>query len=302
MKNTIKLNESQLREIVAESIKKVLSEYRERKSYQKDSDQPFINRMNQFADKYGYDRFRYGRRQGTPEDYAKNMIQRHNTFLRGVDTSDASDEALSYAKEELKKQGIGNPTMQQIAQFAATNPMKGNNGYYASNFGNADIYGRGGTKQKNGHFAGTAKIIRPYQLGNDRMKWFDDGDFQVKGANDYNADGYGNSQQAVNAQIGNGEVVDTWDTGNKWNTEVQIGGRTNFGGWLTDKERRQGQNVKANNRWNQILQRISNKRRNGQKLSQKEKNILYYPDRYNPIKDTGYNTWLTSRNNFKRGN
>ena len=80
MKNTIKLNESQLREIVAESIKKVLSEYRERKSYQKDSDQPFINRMNQFADKYGYDRFRYGRRQGTPEDYAKNMIQRHNTF------------------------------------------------------------------------------------------------------------------------------------------------------------------------------------------------------------------------------
>ena len=37
-------------------------------------------------------------------------------------------------------------------------------------------------------------------------------------------------------------------------------------------------------------------------LSQKERNILYYPDRYNPIKDTKYNTWLTSRNNFKREN
>jgi hypothetical protein len=299
MKNIVKLNESQLREIVEESVKMVLREYRERKSYQKDSDQPFINRMNQFADKYGYDRFRYGRQQGNPEDYAKNMIQRHNTFLRGVDTNMASDEALAYAKEELKKQGNSNPTMQQIAQFAATNPMKGNKGYYASNVGNADIYGNGGTKQKNGHFAGTAKIIRPYQLGNDRMKWFDEGDFQVKNADDYNVDGYENNQQAVSAQIGNGEVVDTWNTGNEGNSEVQIGGQTNFGGWLTDKERQHGQNTKANNRWNQMLQRIGNKHRNGQKLSQKEQDIERYPMKYTPEMPAEYNTWLTSRNNYK---
>ena len=301
MKAQIRITESQLMEVISESIKSVLSEYRERKSYQKDSDQPFINRMNQFADKYGYDRFRYGRQQGTPEDYAKNMIQRHNTFLRGIDTNEASDEALAYAKEELKKQGISNPTMQQIAQFAATNPMKGNKGYYASNVGNADIYGNGGAKQKNGHFAGTAKIIRPYQLGNDRMKWFDEGDFQVKGANDYNVDGYENGQQAVGAQIGNGEVVDTWNSGDEGNTEVQIGGQTNFGGWLTDKERQHGQNRKADKRWNQTLQRMGDKRRNGWKLSQKEKDIVRDPEKYAPKTDTEYNTWLTSRNNYKRG-
>ena len=304
MKQTIRINESQLKAIIVESVKKCLKEYRERKSYQNADDAPFIKRMNQFANQYGYAPYAYGRKQGKPEDYARQMIQRHNTFLRGIDTNMADEESLQYARGELQKQGIQNPTMQQIAQFAATHPLKvnGKNGVYASNVSNADIYGCGGiygrgSKSGKDNFAGTAKIIRPYTLGDDRMKWFDEGDFKVRSADDYSTDGYESQQQAVCAQIQPGEVVDTWNNCSQENTEVQIGGNTRFGGWLSDDERKY--NSPRSKSYDRNRDQVSAKLAQRRKVSQKDWDRYISSDRSRA--ERNYSDWLTSRNNYYRG-
>ena len=297
----IRLTEGQLKEIISESVKKVLNEYRERKSYIKPEDAEFVERMNQFCKKYGYEPFTYSRKQGLdPEAYAKKILKRHNTFLRGVDTAEASDDCISFAKSILAQRGVLNPSMEQIAQIAATVPLKGRKAHYVSTKGNADIYGSGNYDGKNFH--GTAKVIRPYTLGPDRMKWFDEADFEVTAGDFYKPDGYENQQTANTAQAKPGEAIDTWGNEHQGNTELLLGGDANFGGWVTDKERDQAifgtkKGKQRNDRFWEEYKRIKEKEHSGQKLSKKEKRFLDSRPLYN---DSDYDDFLTSRNNYHR--
>lgn len=301
----IPLNEVELRKMISEAVgeiaKSLVNEYRERKSYIKPEDAEFVERMNQFCEKYGYEPFTYSKKQGLdPEAYAKKILKRHNTFLRGVDTRDASEEAIDFARNVLAKKGITNPSMKQIARVAATIPYGERRAHYVSTKSNADIYGSGNDDGKNFH--GTAKVIRPYTLGPDRMKWFDEADFEVTAGDSYKVDGYGNQQTANIAQAKPGEVIDTWGNEVPGNTELLLGGGANFGGWVTDKERDQAtfgtkKGKQRNDRFWEEYKRIKEKKYSGQKLSEKEKRFLESRPLYN---GSDYDDFLTSRNNYHR--
>ena len=75
MSKIIRLDENDLTRIIKHIVNEAVNEYRDRKSYQKSDDAGFIERMNQFCEKYGYEPFHYGRKQGLdPEMYAKQII------------------------------------------------------------------------------------------------------------------------------------------------------------------------------------------------------------------------------------
>ena len=297
---TLKLNINDVRRIA----KSLVNEYRERKSYIKPEDAEFVERMNQFCEKYGYEPFTYSKKQGLdPEAYAKKILKRHNTFLRGVNTAAASDESIAFAKNILAQRGVLNPSMKQIAKIAATVPLKGRKANYVSTKSNADRYGAGNKNSKN--FGGTAKVVRPYTLGPDRMKWFDEADFEVTAGDFYDADGYGNQQTANTAQAKPGEVIDTWGNEQQGNSELLLGGDVNFGGWVTDKERDQAKfgsekEKRRNDKLWKEYKRIKDKKSSGLKLSKKEEEFMESLPFLYLNGDIDYDDFLTSRNNYHR--
>ena len=313
MGRVIRITEERLSKIIKDVLNEAVDEYRERKSYQNPNDAGFIERMNQFCEKYGYEPFRYGRSQGLdPEAYAKQIIRRHNTFLRGVNMdpdNEACREWIEHAKQELAKRGSRNPSMEDIAKFAATVPGFGRKGHYVAATGNADIYGTGGGSPQNGGFGGVAKVIRPYSLGPDRMRWFDvgEGDFIVRDNSEYKVGDGENDQTAIVSQVKPGDVVDAWGDHSQGATENIIGGETEFGGWVTpaeqERSRFSSKRVKrSHDRALELDKRAVHKNRTGQKLSRKEQDILERPYAYfNTNEDPDYNDFLTSRNTYYRG-
>jgi hypothetical protein len=209
-------------------------------------------------------------------------------------------EWIEYAKQELAKRGNRNPSMEDIAKFAATVPGFGRKGHYVAATANADMYGTGGGSTQNGGFGGVAKVIRPYSLGPDRMKWFDvgEGDFIVKDNSEYTA---------IMSQVKPGDVVDAWGNHSQGTTENIIGGETEFGGWVTPAERERSafSSKRIKNRYDRALEmdrRASNKKFTGQKLSKKEKDIKERPYIYfNTHENPDYNDFMTSRNTYYRG-
>ena len=302
----IRLTEGELKKIISESVMTVLNEYRERKSYIKPEDAEFVKRMNQFCEKYGYEPFTYSRKQGLdPEEYAKKILKRHNTFLRGVNTAGASDESIAFAKDILAQRGVFNPSMEQIAQIAATVPLKGRKAQYVSTKSNAASYGGDNKNSKN--FGGTAKVVRPYRLGPDRMRWFDvgEGDFDVKDGNEYRPVGQETRQTANIVQAKPGEVIDTWGTGQQGNSELLLGGETNFDGWVTDKERDRykfgsEKEKRRNDKLWKEYKRIKDKKDSGLKLSKKEEEFMESLPFLYLNNDIDYDDFLTSRNNYHR--
>ena len=109
----------------------------------------FRQQINDFAAKYGYQPI--GDEVTDPEvleRYARSLIKRHNTFFRGVtENPDFPDLSLEY-----------------MATHAHTpeDPM------YISPFESvASSYGH------------PVEILRPYHLGEDRTKWFTEGEFPI---------------------------------------------------------------------------------------------------------------------------
>jgi hypothetical protein len=300
----IRLTEGELKKIISESVMTVLNEYRERKSYIKPEDAEFVKRMNQFCEKYGYEPFTYSRKQGLdPEEYAKKILKRHNTFLRGVNTAGASDESIAFAKDILAQRGVLNPSMEQIAQIAATVPLRGRKAQYVTTKGNS--VGYGGRNKNSKNFGGTAKVVRPYTLGPDRMKWFDEADFEVKPGDFYNADDSVSQQTTNTAQAKPGDVIDTWCTAQQGNSELLLGGETNFDGWVTDKERDlrkfgSEKEKQRNDKLRKEYERIKGKKASGLKLSKKEEEFMETLPFTRVNNDFDYDDFLTSRNNHQR--
>lgn len=120
-----------------------------------------ITRFNKFAKKYGYPEITdLNISNSRLDELTKDMLERHNTYYRGV--------VMTPEVEELAK--TLNISNEEALKIAATTPRKGESHVFVSPTSNAGIYG-GGT---------SAKIRRPYKLGSDRTKWFNEANFQIE--------------------------------------------------------------------------------------------------------------------------
>lgn len=128
-----------------------------------------ITRFNKFAKKYGYPEITdLNISNSRLDELTKNMLERHNTYFRGV--------RMTPELEELAK--TLNISNDEALKIAATTPRKGDSHIFVSPTNNAGIYG-GGT---------AAKLRRPYKLGLDRTKWFNEANFQIEVPQHYGGD------------------------------------------------------------------------------------------------------------------
>lgn len=120
------------------------------KYYTQEENLAFRNQINDFAKKYGYEPI--GDEVTDPEvleRYARSLIKRHNTFYRGV---------------------VSNPSEPHLSlEYMATHAPGGGAGelYITPYEGVAQMYGH------------PVEILRPYKLGADRTRWFDEGNFPI---------------------------------------------------------------------------------------------------------------------------
>lgn len=127
-----------------------------------------LDRMDEFANKYGYplsDRSTILSNTKTNKQ-ARQLIARHNTYLRGVRPGIADD--VQKAKNALGKDNLSDL---EFMQYAATHSRPSYKGVWISPEENAFIYGGAGN---------TAYVRRKYQLGKNRNKWFEEGGFEVQ--------------------------------------------------------------------------------------------------------------------------
>lgn len=128
----------------------------------------FLNKANEFANTYGYPKF-YMDKSDNLESQVKAMLQRHNTFARGVHIPDIEEQ------KQIKSIIGENATMDDMLQYASTHgrledPRKR---IFISGSSNALAYSG---FPNNGR---TALVQREYKLGPDRNKWFDEADFKI---------------------------------------------------------------------------------------------------------------------------
>ena len=119
-----------------------------------------IKRFNAFAKKYGYEEIGEGVSDEVLDKATKEMLERHNTFFRGVRPS---EEVTNLAT----KLGISE---EEALKIAATTPRAGETHVFVSPTNNAGIYG--GAEY-------VAQVRRPYELGNDRTQWFNEANFEI---------------------------------------------------------------------------------------------------------------------------
>ena len=130
------------------------------------SNSDFLNKLNDFAAQYDYPGLVDG--AYTTDElnaYAKALIDRHNSFYRGVAMPVGED--LVAARNALGSSASD----EEILQYVATHGRPGPTGawVFTSPKSNAFMYGKDGT----------ARVTRPYTLGEDRMRWFDEGDYPL---------------------------------------------------------------------------------------------------------------------------
>ena len=128
----------------------------------------FLKKANEFANTYGYPKF-YMDKSDNLEKQVKAMLQRHNTFARGVHIPDTEEQ------KQIKSIIGENATMDDILQYVSTHgrledPRKR---IFISGSSNALAYSG---FPNNGR---TALVQREYKLGPDRNKWFDEADFKI---------------------------------------------------------------------------------------------------------------------------
>lgn len=128
----------------------------------------FLTKANQFADTYGYPKL-YMDKSDNLESQVKEMLERHNTFARGVHIPDAEEQ------KQIKSIIGENATIDDMLQYVSTHgrledPRKR---IFISGSSNALAYSG---FPNNGR---TALVQRKYKLGPDRNKWFDEADFRI---------------------------------------------------------------------------------------------------------------------------
>lgn len=130
--------------------------------------EPFIEAYNQW-NRFGYPTVPRGMESDTPklEAFVRGQLNRHNTFSRGV-------EVRSKDKQALEASLGRRLTNDEFLRIAATTPRINANGeaiLWISPFTQlSSMYGQGRT----------ALVRRPFKLGADRMKWFDEASFNVR--------------------------------------------------------------------------------------------------------------------------
>lgn len=129
---------------------------------------PFIEAYNRW-NRFGYPEIPKRLKFDTPklEAFIKGQLNRHNTFARGV-------QVLPDEKRALEASLGRKLTDDEFLRIAATTPRSNGEGQAAlwiSPYTElASIYGNGKT----------ALVRRPFKLGSDRMKWFDEASFDVQ--------------------------------------------------------------------------------------------------------------------------
>lgn len=128
-----------------------------------------MNQMDKFADKYGYPKANrktiLSNRKTNKQ--AREVIARHNTYMRGVEPYGFESGDVINAKKVIGDK----MTTEDFLKYAATNKRNPDQGIWISPGENAFIYGGRGE---------TAYVRRPYKLGSDRSKWFKEGDFSIQ--------------------------------------------------------------------------------------------------------------------------
>jgi hypothetical protein len=132
------------------------------KVYTEAENQQFLKQINDFAGKYGYP----GLEEGTYsvqelESYARALIDKHNSYYRGVVMPEGED------LEKIYNVLGRDATEDEILKYMTTHPKDNEGWLFMSPKTNAAIYGK------------TARVSRPYSLGADRTKWFEEGDFPM---------------------------------------------------------------------------------------------------------------------------
>ena len=153
--------------------------------YTKEQNKSFLKQINDFAEKYGYTGLKEG--DYTSEQlnaYARALIDRHNKFYRGVVLPIGED--LNLVKNVLGNKATNEQILQHVATHSRGKDI--NPELYMSPTTNAFSYGASGK---------TAIISRPYKLGKDRTKWFDEGDFNIVETGTVNPKSYNNFQGIV---------------------------------------------------------------------------------------------------------
>lgn len=138
---------------------------------------PFIEAYNKW-NRFGYPGIPKKLIYDTPklEAFVKGQLNRHNTFSRGV-------QVLQSEKQALEQQLGKSLTNDEFLKIVATTPRsngEGQAGLWITPYSEiAEIYGNGEI----------ALVRRPFKLGSDRMKWFDEASFDVQynplGKNEY---------------------------------------------------------------------------------------------------------------------
>lgn len=139
--------------------------------------QDFRNRLNEFTEKYGYEKAPKEATYDELKDYAKKVIDQHNSFYRGVYLPNTPEDI-----EAISKLGLTNSD--DILRYVATHPREsGPKGLWITPHNNGSIYGGIGKEGK------VAVVRRPYTLGEDPMQWFNEGDFTLtRGGNPIEAE------------------------------------------------------------------------------------------------------------------
>ena len=149
------------------------------------NNQDFEKEFNSFAEKYGYDKLPKGVSREEADELAKQMIARHNTYARGVTKPIDSNDIQSVRKT------LGeNASDEDILKYVATHRRNEDDVLWVTPYDNASIYGEGKA----------ALVRRRYNLGDDRLKWFKEGDFDIS-PNSYNGE-----------RLSNDIFVDPWYT------------------------------------------------------------------------------------------
>lgn len=128
-----------------------------------------LDQMDNFANKYGYpksDRSTILSDRRTNKQI-RQLIARHNTYLRGVTSNGFEPDDILRAKKILGN----NMSEEDFLKYAATHKRTPESGIWISPEENAFIYGG----RKN-----TALVRRQYKLGKNRSKWFEEGDFNIQ--------------------------------------------------------------------------------------------------------------------------
>lgn len=133
------------------------------------SNMQLLDRMDEFANKYGYplsDRSTILSNRKTNKQ-ARDLIARHNTYLRGVRPYGFESDDVQNVKTVLG----ANMTDEDFMKYSATHKRTSDSGIWISPEENAFIYGGKGE---------TALVRRRYNLGKNRNNWFEEGNFKIQ--------------------------------------------------------------------------------------------------------------------------